>query len=488
MKTFRILVVDDDKDIRDIYLHILTMAKPTISMMTPALSDNKDGTSGIVDNQVQYEVTMAADGETGVAAVRTAINENRPYSAAFVDFVMPGIDGAQTAKQIWAIDPHIKIVIVTAGSDFTIDEIIEAIGRDDVFYLRKPFNLSEIKQFARAFVVQWSLERERDWLTAQCATVNKQLEHVNQNLQQKVEAQSAQLVQTEKMASIGVLATGLAHEINNPIAFVNANLNVIKKYTIKIVETIKSYDALKELAQKGELEKISVNLDEIDQFRKKQKLDFVLADLVELTDDSLYGIERVRNIINDMKTFSRVDQAELKYIDLNETLDVTLKILRNEYKYKTEIIKEYGDLPDVYCFPQKISQVFLNIIMNAIQAIEKEGEIHISTRHIKKGRRIEDDIVIVTIADTGSGIDKAKLTKIFDPFFTTKPPGQGVGLGLSISYDIVEAHSGRIEVASEVGRGTTFTVTLPLKTVVPAGEDPTRVVESASAMGATQNE
>lgn len=484
MNTFRILVVDDDKGIRDIYEHILTVTKPIISMMTPVISNGNRELTGIADNQVEYEVTLAKDGETGVAAVQEAVSQNRPYAAAFVDFMMPGINGAETAKQIWDIDPRMKIVIVTAGSDFTIDDIIAAIGRDDVFYLRKPFNLSEIKQFARAFVVQWSLEREREWLTDRWAMVNKQLEHINKNLKQKVEEQSAQLVQTEKMASIGVLATGLAHEINNPIAFVNANLTAIKKYAPKIAQTLKYYDALGDLVNKGDVVKIADYMDEIDRFRKKQKLDFVVSDLNELTDDSLYGIERVRNIINDLKTFSRVDQAELKYIDINETLDATLKILRNEYKYKAEIIKSYGDLPDVYCFPQKISQVLLNIIMNAVQAIEKEGKITIGTRHVKKGRRVQDDMVEISVSDTGSGIDKAELTKIFDPFYTTKPPGQGVGLGLSISYDIVEAHNGRIEVASKAGQGTTFTIRLPIKTVVSADEGPDEDSEAASVMGA----
>ncbi len=192
-------------------------------------------------------------------------------------------------------------------------------------------------------------------------------------------------------------------------------------------------------------------------------MDFILKDMVAMANESLEGIHRVQKIVEDLKTFSRIDEAELKHIDLNELIDATLNIIWNELKYKAEVIKDYGDLPEVKCFAQKISQVLMNLLMNAAQSIEKRGTINIATRYVKDGRRAKDEQVEIRISDTGSGIPQNKLTKIFDPFFTTKPVGQGTGLGLSVTYDIVKAHGGVIVVESEEGAGTTFIVTLPLE-------------------------
>ncbi len=204
--------------------------------------------------------------------------------------------------------------------------------------------------------------------------------------------------------------------------------------------------------------------------------------MIDLAEESLEGTNRVRKIVSDLKTFSRIDQAEQQSINLNDALDTALNILWNEIKTKAKIVREYGNLPQVPCFPQKISQVFMNILINSVHALQGMGTIRIATRYEPERHNGSEGEVQVIIADTGQGIRKENLPKIFDPFFTTKPVGQGTGLGLSISYDIVKAHGGKIEVASEEGVGTTFCITLPVGGPVPKAEEhePTEVISVSS--------
>lgn len=452
----RILIVDDDPGVRDSYKEILCPVPKE-----DVLSKGASLFYGPIQDTVsiarkQYDLTSAERGGEGVEAVEKAVKQNVPFAAAFIDMKMPGIDGAETSKRIWAIDPRIKIIIVTAYSQYTPDDIIRVTGRDDIFYLRKPFNPEEIRQFARALTNEWNLERERERLC-------HELEDLNKNLQKKVEEQTTLLIQSEKMASIGILAAGVAHEINNPISFVNSNLSAIKKYCVRIEGLLQKYKEIEACLSQGAADKVRPLLEEIKDFKEKKRIDFILGDIVGLAEESLEGTNRVLNIVKDLKTFSRVDEAELKHIDLNESMDATLNIIWNELKYKAEIVKDYGDLPEVKCFPQKISQVFMNILMNAAQAIEEKGTITIVSRYLEKGRRVSDKHVEIKISDTGCGIAKKDISKIFDPFCTAKPEAQGTGLGLSITYDIIKAHGGNIMVESEEGKGTTFTISLPLE-------------------------
>lgn len=459
----RILIVEDDPGVRDSYKDILsTTQKDDVELEGASLfSGTIPDAEPIV--QKEYDLTLVDRGEKGIKALEKAIEEKIPFAAAFVDMKMPGIDGAEVTKRIWAIDPNIKIVIVTAYSEYTPDDIIRVTGRDDIFYLRKPFNPEEINQFARVLTNEWNLEHERKLLSDKLRKANDELEDMNKNLQKKVEEQTALLIQSEKMASIGILASGVGHEINNPISFVNSNLSIIKKYSVRIKELLEMYKEMETDLRQGALDKIPPLLNEIKDFKEKKKIDFILGDMVDLAEECLEGTGRVSKIVKDMKTFSRADQAELKYIDLNEAMDATLNIIWNEIKYKAEVIKDYGVLPKVKCFPQKISQVFMNILMNSAQAIEEKGIINIATRYVKDGQRAEDEKVEIRISDTGCGIPKKDILKIFDPFFTTKPVGEGTGLGLSVTYDIVKAHGGTIAVESEEGVGTAFIVKLPIK-------------------------
>jgi two-component system NtrC family sensor kinase len=195
---------------------------------------------------------------------------------------------------------------------------------------------------------------------------------------------------------------------------------------------------------------------------EEQKIDFIINDIGNLIDESLEGTRRVSKIVKDLKTFARVNEEDVESVDLNEVIDATLTILRNELKYKTKILKEYGDLPRIGCFVQKMSQAFMNIITNASQAIKENGTITIVTKHIKNDPRMPGECIELHFRDTGIGIPKENLTKIFDPFFTTKPVGVGTGLGLKITYDIIKAHGGTITVKSKEGEGTTFVIRLPV--------------------------
>ncbi|MBI5659277.1 MAG: GAF domain-containing protein [Nitrosomonadales bacterium] len=303
---------------------------------------------------------------------------------------------------------------------------------------------------------------------ASLALVNMQL-HVDQKqrveeLQQvnrKLEEVHNQLVQSEKMASIGQLAAGVAHEINNPIGYVYSNLGTLEKYVQDVIGMIEQYERA-EGAIGDETERAQLRAA-----RERLDIAFLKEDLRALMSESRDGITRVKNIVQNLKDFSHVDASdEWHYSDLHKGLDSTLNIVHNEIKYKADVVKEYGGLPEVECLSSQLNQVFMNLLVNAAHAIEERGTITIRTGALRTGRQNEE--VWVEVADTGKGIPPENLNKIFDPFFTTKPIGKGTGLGLSLSYGIVQKHHGRIEVQSDVGKGTTFRVWLPVRQ--PQGE------------------
>jgi two-component system NtrC family sensor kinase len=234
------------------------------------------------------------------------------------------------------------------------------------------------------------------------------------------------------------------------MGFISSNLSSLAKYISKF----KAYEValLDEVRKTGNPDLLSG----IESMKKTMKIDFILGDMGSLLEESQDGAERVRRIVQDLKNFSHVDEAELKAININDNLDSTLNMLRNEIKYVAELVKDYSEIPLVYCYPQQLNQVFMNILVNAVHALDGQGIITLRTWQ-------EGELVKIAISDTGKGIAQEHLTKIFDPFFTTKEVGKGTGLGLSICYDIVKKHGGEIVVQSAIGAGTTFTVQLPVK-------------------------
>ena len=288
---------------------------------------------------------------------------------------------------------------------------------------------------------------------------NKEIDESRRDLQlaidelegayKELKASQAKILQQEKMASIGQLAAGVAHEINNPMAFISSNLGTLDKYVHRLTEFVQAQSEVIESLQATEA------IEGLKRKEKELKLDYIAEDIKGLITESLEGSERVRKIVQGLKSFARVDEAEYKYTDMNECMESTINIVWNELKYKAILKKDYGNLPLTKCYPQQMNQVFMNLLINAGDAIEKQGEITIKTWD-------EDGSIWVAISDTGRGIQKEQLSKIFEPFFTTKEVGKGTGLGLSITYEIVQKHNGEITVESEVGKGTTFTVRIPI--------------------------
>ncbi|MDP2795455.1 MAG: response regulator [Sulfurisoma sp.] len=286
-------------------------------------------------------------------------------------------------------------------------------------------------------------------------------------LNRKLEDAQTQLLQSEKMASIGQLAAGVAHELNNPIGFVHSNLGALEKYVKAVFEIAAAYEELD--ANPG---CAGPALDRVRQLKQACDYDYVKEDVAQLMSESKDGLMRVRKIVQDLKDFSRVDSVDWQWANLHQGIDSTLNIVANELKYHCTVVKEYGELPEVCCLPSQLNQVFMNLLVNAAHAIEGKGEGKgKGTITIRSGRR--ENEVWISFSDTGKGIAPENLGRIFDPFFTTKPVGKGTGLGLSLAYGIVKKHQGRIEVASEVGQGTTFTLVVPIKPVVETSGEAT---------------
>ena len=357
-----------------------------------------------------------------------------------------GWDGAQTIEHLWQADPRLQVVVCTAYSDYSWDELLDRLqAHDRVLILKKPFDNVEVQQMANTLLAKWDM-------TERASLQMNHLEHLVQREVDERKQLESQLVQSEKLASLGQLAAGVAHEINNPIGFISSNLGTLDGYFQQLQEMLDAYGQAETLIQAGEW------AERLQQVRERIELDFLREDIPLLIKESKDGINRVGRIVRDLKDFSRVDaNQEWQWINLQQGIESTLNIVANELKYKADVLKEYQVLPDIECLPSQINQVFMNLIVNASQAIGPErGTLTLRTGHAAQSVWIE-------VQDTGSGIAPQNLQKIFDPFFTTKPVGQGTGLGLSLSYGIIKKHRGEITVRSEVGVGTTFRVELPIR-------------------------
>ncbi|MBC1240413.1 sensor histidine kinase [Nostoc sp. 2RC] len=287
----------------------------------------------------------------------------------------------------------------------------------------------------------------------------KKLENSLKELQQT----QAQLVQAEKMSSLGQLVAGVAHEINNPVNFIYGNIQFVKDYTESLLNLVALYQQF-----------YRNPTPEIQKYIEQIELDFLLEDLPKILDSMELGAERISEIVLSLRNFSRLDEAEKKSVDVHQGLDSTLLILQNRFKSSVDhpaikIIKNYGDLPLVDCYPGQLNQVFMNIISNAVDALDQHNnkrgitEIHANPNTITITTEIIETNCVIRIADNGSGMTEAVKERLFDPFFTTKPVGKGTGLGLSISYQIVvEKHGGTLKCISQPGQGTEFWIEIPL--------------------------
>ena len=339
--------------------------------------------------------------------------------------------------------------IISSGN---LDHNVTIQSRDEVGLLGYSFNqmLDSLKR-AEEQLKNYSQNLEK-MVDERTAELKKTLAHL-QNTQ-------SQLLQSEKMASIGQLAAGVAHEINNPVGFVKSNLGTMNEYRKDLMRLVDHYRTLeatvvkdKDMQGNGALQKA---LENIQKVKEEIDLSFILDDYSNVINESFEGMARVAKIVADLKDFAHVDKAELEHADLNKGIESTLNIVWNELKYKAEVIKDLGDIPPIECYPQRLNQVFMNILVNAAQSIENKGEIRITTR-------ADNEHVEIRISDTGTGIPPDVLPKIFDPFFTTKDVGKGTGLGLNMAYNIIQKHKGTIDVESEAGKGTTFIIRLQIE-------------------------
>lgn len=367
-----------------------------------------------------YEVTVAVNG-----AEAWNLFEQTHHAIVITDWMMPELDGLELIRRIRAAQRpgYVHATLLTARAQK--EDLVEGMeaGADD--FLTKPFDRDELRVRLRAAERLVNLE-------ASLAEQNRVLR----------ETQAA-LVQSEKLASLGQLAAGVAHEINNPVAYVTNNLAVIRRDTQAALAALDAY-------RRGDAV-------EAARLEKAADVDYLRENFGRLCDKTLEGLHRVRDIVRNLRDFARLDEAEFKEADLNAALNSTIEIIQHQIKERgIQLERDFGRLPQVLCHPGKINQVFLNLLMNAIQACARGGAVTAHTRP-------EPAAVVVEVRDTGCGIAPEHRPKLFEPFFTTKPVGQGTGLGLSVSFGIVRDHGGAIEVESEVGRGSTFRVRLPLK-------------------------
>ncbi len=403
-----------------------------------------------------YAIISAASGEEALRLVDKQLPD-----LILLDVMMPGISGFDVAEILKCEErtSAIPIIMLTALGDSNARLSALNFGAEE--FLTKPVAKAELLARIRNLL---KLKHHHDRLSQDKHLledkVTEQTEELKAATQQLGEAQY-RLLQSEKLAALGQLAAGVAHEINNPIGYVKSNLGTLRDYLEKMIQMLNAYDAFDVSQACAPATRVR-----LDQLKKELELDYLSQDAPVLIEESIAGIGRVRKIVQDLKNFSRAGgNDEWQMADLHEGLNSALNIANNEIKYKATVVKHYGELPQIECLPSQLDQVFLNLLVNAAQAIPEStpGTITVST-----GTRA--DQVWIEISDTGQGIAAENLPRIFDPFFTTKPVGLGTGLGLSLSYGIIEKHGGRIEVNSEIGRGTTFRIYVPIRHVHVAAD------------------
>jgi signal transduction histidine kinase len=455
----RILLIDDTPSIHQDFRKILTPPVESnleLDEMETALFGDS------VKPQAQaFTLDSAYGGQEGLQLLCQAMQQDRPYALAFVDMRMPqGWDGAQTIEALWKVDPHLQVVVCTAYSDYSWEELLFRLhAHDRLLILKKPFDNIEVQQMANTLAAKWDMARRASLQTSHLEHLVEQrtqaLTLTSQALQLEIDERKqleSQLVQSEKLASLGQLAAGVAHEINNPVGFISSNLSTLDGYFKQLQQMLDAYRQAEEALAPGEC------LTHLQSLRKAMDLEFLKEDIPVLIHESKDGIGRVAQIVKDLKDFSRVDNDEQwQWANLQQGIDSTLNIVASELKYKADVVKHFQVLPDIECLASQLNQVVMNLVINAAQAMGPErGTITLSNG-------VEGDKVWLEVADTGCGIAPESVQKIFDPFFTTKPVGEGTGLGLSLSYGIVKKHHGTISVNSEVGKGTTFRVVLPIR-------------------------
>jgi two-component system NtrC family sensor kinase len=405
----RILIVDDETGVREMFAEYL---------------------------RESFECKTAASAEAALVELAA-----RPYAVVISDMMMPGRNGVELLREITTRYPETAVIMVS-GIDRP-QRVRDALRLGAFDYLIKPCELGVL-----TLSVERALERRSLQRTARIYKHHLESQNIElANHQGKLERLQAQLVHTEKMASLGQLSAGIAHELNNPAGFVYGNMDLLQGYISELSKLFAAYDSVV-LPEDAALLVSSV--------KTQISYERLMGDLNSILSDCREGAQRICDVVKNLRLFSRLDDAELKSINIHEGIDSTIRLLSSFFCSGIVLRRDYTDLPSVNCYAGQLNQVWMNLLVNAAQAVGDQGEVAISTRR-------DGNSVAISISDTGPGIPEEQLSSIFNPFFTTKPVGEGTGLGLSISYGIVERHGGTIAVVSEVGTGTTFTVRIPIR-------------------------
>lgn len=407
----------------------------------------------IPDAQYQDIVELAAAICGTPIALISLVDEHRQWFKAKV-----GIDAQETSRDVAfcahaLLNPHELMLVPDATVDPRFANNPLVTGPMQVrFYAGVPLCTEQGLPLGTLCVIDHIPRELTPAQTTALSSLSRQVMSLLELRHKVAQLEQAQalLQQAEKMASIGQLAAGVAHEINNPVGFVSANMATLNNYACTLIETLDGYDTLLRDEQISDTVRQKFN-----KLRDCRELAYLKTDIFNLVKESMEGLNRVRDIVQALKDFSHVGQLDWQFADLHTGIDTTLKIVGNEIRHKAQVVRQYGALPLVRCLPSQLNQVFMNLLVNAAQAISKDGVITIRTTQDNHWVKIE-------IIDNGAGIAPPNLERIFDPFFTTKPVGLGTGLGLSVSNSIVRKHGGEIMVDSTLGVGTTFTIKLPL--------------------------
>jgi two-component system NtrC family sensor kinase len=384
-----------------------------------------------------FSIRPASNGKLALKAAK-----NSPPDLVLLDIQMSEMDGFEVCREFKNDEQLQEIPIIFISALNETRDKIKAFNSGGVDYITKPFQQEEV--MAR---VNTHLKIRRFQLQLQKALDDLKKAEVH-------------LVQSEKMAALGVLTAGIAHEINNPINFISSGIVGLSKLLNNMRRAFNVYEKITP-------ENVSGQLQEIEKLKTEIEYDDLLPGTEKLMESIRVGTERTTDIVEGLRTFSRLDEKDKKFVDVHKNIDSTLMLLSKQYQEFLTIRKAYGNVPSVLCFPGKINQVFMNILMNAIDAVKesieisesKPQEIGIKTSISKRNGK---QYLEVDITDTGTGIKKVNIQHLFEPFFTTKEIGKGTGLGLSISYNIIQDHNGFLDVESEEGIGTTFKIFLPL--------------------------
>jgi two-component system, NtrC family, sensor kinase len=384
----------------------------------------------------RYWCSTASNAEMALAWL-----EKEEFALVILDVIMPGLSGVELLQKITERFPDTAVIIVSGVDRPQRILYTMRLGASD--YLTKPCELDKL-----SFSIERALERRALKLDARL--YKQTLERRNSELasrQAELERLQAQIVHSEKMASLGQLAAGVAHELNNPAGFIHGNMEFLEE---RIDGLERLFSVYRSLSLPPEVE------NTIAELEKVIGCEDAFDDLRSMIEDCRIGAERIRDVVQNLRLFSRLDEAEFKNVNIHEGIESTLRLLSRYYSSgKITLRKEYGEVPLVNCYAGQLNQAWMNILVNAAQAMDAEGEVLIRTGSV-------GGQAWVSISDDGMGIPPESISKIFDPFFTTKPIGQGTGLGLSITYGIIERHGGSIEVQSRPGVGTTFRVMIPI--------------------------